>query len=390
MYIETLIADLEHKLSWLLKGKFWLWKIIFVSVFLFIIVDFSGNASKLIYFRDFWDNEFVKGELDETHKIIKEQSVDYFSFFKSGKDVSIPSYQHEAKMKFRLFLPTLVRIFGEKHFATWLYLLAVALGFVYLYIIAKVSLKILGEDVNRLVVFFFMAGFASLYAGAGSFIMDISPYGDFFAFLFLLLSIYFKNPLLVFGFCQLAFWVDERALVNAIYVILWWTFTILPDKEVKFKISIQALATVISGIIYLAIRWYITTSYKLYDTVYIGEFVSTFYENIKMLSLRFWAGFEGMWLLILLALVILLKEKKYFLLIALAGSLVATVSFAFIAYDVNRGISYGFLAILLSLMICKKYLSEKELKYILLICFIVSVLSPTLNRFRLTGGWQFM
>ncbi|MEA5140911.1 hypothetical protein [Arcicella rigui] len=390
MYIEALIADLEKKLSFLLSGKFWIWKIIFVSVFLFVVVDFSGNPSKLIYYRDFYDNEFVKGELDSTHAIIREQSIDYFAFFRSGKDASIPSYKHEAKLKFRLFLPTLVRIFGQKHFAAWLYGLAIALGFLYLYLITKVVIKILGEKENRLLIFFFIAGFANLYAGAGSFILDISPYGDFFAFLFLLLSVYFKNPLLIFGFCQLAFWVDERALVNAIFVIIWWTFSILPDKDLKFKISTQALATAISGIFYLGVRWYLTTSYKLYDTIYIGEFISTFYENIKMLSLRVWFGFDGMWLLILLGLVILYREKHYFLLTALAGSLIGTIAFAFIAYDVNRGMSYSYLAILLSLMICKKYLSEKELKYLLLICFIVSVLTPTLNKFRVVGGWQFM
>ena len=33
--------------------------------------------------------------------------------------------------------------------------------------------------------------------------------------------------------------------------------------------------------------------------------------------------------------------------------LATIIGFAFIAYDVNRGISYGFIAILLSLVICK-------------------------------------
>ena len=75
---------------------------------------------------------------------------------------------------------------------------------------------------------------------------------------------------------------------------------------------------------------------------------------------------------------------------AFLGSLITSVGFAFIAYDVNRGISYGFIALLLSLVICKKYLSEKELKYILIVCFLVSILSPTLNKFRLVGGGQLM
>jgi hypothetical protein len=388
MYIDSLIADLENRLSFILKGKYWLWKVTIVSILLFVVIDFSGNVSKLVYFKTLI-NDFIKqGTLDTTHTIIKAQSEDYFAFFKKGHDADIASYEHEAKMKFRLFLPTLVRVFGAKHFDIWLYFLAVGLGFFYIYTIAKISCKILGEETNRILIFFFVAGFTNLYAGGGSFILDIIPYGDFFAFFLLLLSIYFKNPIAIFLFCQGAFWVDERALINVIYVILWWTF--VADKEFKIKFSYQAVAAFISGIIYLGIRRYLTEYHHLPDTIYIGEFVATFYENIKMLSLRVWAGFEGMWLLVLLGLVILFREKNYQFLIPLLSALVISVSFALIAFDANRGISYGFIILLISLKIGKKYLSEKELKYLLLVCFLVSILSPTLSKYRIVGGTQLM
>jgi hypothetical protein len=140
----------------------------------------------------------------------------------------------------------------------------------------------------------------------------------------------------------------------------------------------------------VAIRQYLTVYHHLSDTTYIGEFITTFQENLKMLSLRIWAGFDGMWLLIIMGLIILWREKQYQFLSILFGSLIISVSFSFIAYDVNRGISYGFVALLLSLVICKNYLSEKELKYVLMVCFLVSILSPTLNKFRIVGGGQLM
>ncbi len=390
MYIDSLIADLEKRLSFLVRGKHWLWKVTFISVFLFIIIDFTGNISKVIYFKSFINDYVKQGRLDTAHSIIKAQSEDYFGFFKSGQDTNIESYRHEAKMKFRLFLPTLVRIIGANHFEIWLYFLTFILGFFYIYVTAKLASKILGENTNRILVLLFVAGFTNLYAGAGSFVLDIVPYGDFFAFLFLLLSIYTKNPLLIFAFCQCAFWVDERALVNAIFVMIWWAFTPFMDNKFVLKLNSQFLAVFISGIIYVGIRQYLTIHYQLHDGTYLGEFITTFKENLKMLSLRIWAGFDGMWLLIVMGLIVSWREKQYQFLFILLGSLIISISFAFIAYDVNRGISYGFIALLISLGICKNYLSEKELKYILIVCFLVSILSPTLNKFRMVGGGQLM
>jgi hypothetical protein len=390
MYIDSLITDIESRLSFLIRGKYWLWKVTFISVFLFIIVDFSGNISKVVYFKSFINDYVKQGKLDTAHSIIKAQSEDYFGFFKTGQDASIESYRHEAKMKFRLFLPTLVRIMGANHFEIWLYFLTFILGFFYIYVIAKLAANILGENTNRILVLFFVAGFTNLYAGGGSFVLDIVPYGDFFAFLFLLLSIYTRNPLLIFVFCQSAFWVDERALVNAVFVMLWWIFTPFDGNKFSLKLNAQLLAVFISGVIYVGIRQYLTIHYQLQDATYIGEFITTFKENLKMLSLRIWAGFDGMWLLIIMGLIVLWRERKYQFLFILLGGLIISISFAFIAYDVNRGISYGFIALLISLGICKNYLSEKELKYVLIVCFLVSILSPTLNKFRIVGGGQLM
>lgn len=390
MYIDSIITDIERRLFFLIRGKYWLCKVAFISVFLFIVIDFTGNISKVVYFKSFINDYVKQGKLDTAHSIIKAQSEDYFGFFKTGQDAEIESFRHEAKMKFRLFLPTLVRIIGANHFEIWLYFLMFGLGFFYIYIIAKLASKILGENTNRILVLLFVAGFTNLYAGGGSFVLDIVPYGDFFAFLFLLLSVYTRNPLLIFAFCQCAFWVDERALVNAVFVMLWWIF--IPFNENKFtvKFNTQLLAVLISGVIYVGIRQYLTIHYQLHDAIYIGEFITTFKENLKMLSLRVWAGFDGMWMLIVMGLIILWREKQYQFFAILLGSLIISISFAFIAYDVNRGISYGFISLLISLGICKNYLSEKELKYVLIVCFLVSILSPTLNKFRMVGGGQLM
>jgi hypothetical protein len=245
--------------------------------------------------------------------------------------------------------------------------------------VAKMSLKILGEDTNRILVLLFVVGFGNLYAGGGSFILDIVPYGDFFAFFFLLISIYSRNLLAIFICCQCAFWVDERALINAVYVILWWTIMPFSNKDFTIKFSFQALTVFLSGVVYVGMRQYLIASHHLDDTVYMEEFIGTFYENLKMLSLRVWGGFDGFWLLVILGLVILFREKQYKFLLALSGS-----------FDANRGISYGFIVLLFSLIICKKYLSEKELKYVLLVCFLVSILSPTLNKYRISGAGQLM
>ena len=390
MYIDSIIMSIEKRLSFLVRGKYWLWKVTFISVFLFVIIDFTGNVSKLVYFRTFVNDYIKQGRLDTAHSIIKAQSEDYFGFFRKGKQTGITSNQHEAKMKFRLFLPTLVRILGAKHFEIWLYFLTFILGFFYTYLIAQIASNILGENNNRVLVLLFVAGFTNLYAGAGSFVLDIVPYGDFFAFLFLLLSIYTRNPLLIFAFCQCAFWVDERALVNAIFVIIWWIFTPFVGNKFTLKWNSQLLAVFISGVIYVGIRQYLTMKYQLQDAIYIGEFITTFKENSKIISLRVWAGFDGMWVLIVMGLIILWREKQYQFLSILLGSLMVSISFAFIAYDVNRGISYCFIALLISLGICKNYLSEKELKYVLIVCFLVSILSPTLNKFRIVGGGQLM
>lgn len=362
-----------------------MWQVVITCMGLSIAHMVLSNPSAFRFFPHFWTTGLAGGEFD-AYVTLKAQAATFyqdlgFSHFDGSRYEPLG---HLAKMRFRLFLPFLVATLGLT-----LWLMQLLLSGAFIWVATAFTQRIVQDRPSTLL---FMLGFSLLYPVRSAW-LDITAYGDFFAYFFLLLAVYVNRPWLVFLTLQLAFWTDERALVNAAWVLLWYGLD-TAYRTGHYKVTGSQMAVVFSGLVYGVLRLLIARSvnHSFVDTAsaYASEFRFTYYENIKIVGFRLWSGFLGEWGLISLALVLLLYRRQYVLLVLFAGMLCLTVNLSFVVFDTNRAISYGYLAIFVALGVLVRNLSVTELRRLLLFTFLYMLLCPLPNRLRLPGGYTIM
>ncbi len=190
----------------------------------------------------------------------------------------------------------------------------------------------------------------------------------------------------------MAFWVDERAVANVFFVYAWWISIENRKNQVSEIIYPKTIGIVFSAVIlYLIGRVLLKNMYSLpQETNYYQEFSSTIYENIKYQGFRLWSGFEGFVGLFLLILINILLQKKYAETALLLSASFVSILVAFFAHDGNRGFSYALVFLFICLLQGSYYFTKKELLYLMLSIFGISLLFPMANHLRLPGGYMIM
>ncbi len=383
--LNTLEAKVEKKLI----SKHWEIKLAFFFFVLSIVINLLLNPSALIHFKAFWTSCLEAKEFD-VYSVIKIQSADISKSFLHFKNQQINPWSHESKMTFRLFLPVLAKVLNFKTITLSIYTFQILAGFLYLYLLVKFSYRLLKDKTTT---FIFLIGFTGLYA-SNAFFYDITGYGDSFAYLFILAAIYTSNPLLIFSFCFICTWIDERALVNLLFPIIWWQFVepyITKKNKLSFLPTFNVIMVILPIIVYSAIRIAISNHYQLLETDnHFIELKMTFLDNLKNFGFKLWSGFESFWLFITIGAALLLYKKEYTLLSIWMTAQSISIAFAFVAYDTNRSLSYGYLSIFIALVCLKKHLSATELKILLLFISLIALLFPSMNRMILPGHYILM
>lgn len=386
--LSGLLSHIDTLLETYLSSKFWIWNIIILCLALSFFHMILSNPSTLWAYNQFWKSVGAGREFD-AYLIIKKQASTFyqdlgFSHFSVNK---YESTGHIHKMRFRLFLPFLVATFHIKHIGLTIFIAQLLLSVAFLWLSTKFTERILR---NRINTFLFMLSFSLLYPTRSAW-LDVTAYGDFFAYFFLLLSIYVNRPLSIYICLQIAFWIDERALVNSIYILSWYILTAYYDAK-RYQFTKPQLVVILSVLTYIIFRYYLSHSiqHPLIEKPYWSEFLSTYYENIKVIGFRLWSGYLGNWFLIILAITLLLYERRYKLAIFFSGILLLTLNLSFVVYDVNRAISYGYVSIFIAICILRRSLNAIELRRLLLFVFVYMILSPLPNRLRLPGGYTIM
>lgn len=259
-----------------------------------------------------------------------------------------------------------------------IYCFQLALGIAQLYMVTRLVYTITKD---RLQAFYFTVGFAGLFSGA-AFYLDLYGFGDAFAYTFMTAALFFRKPSLIFLSVFLAALVDERALLNTSYIVLFhWIIANQHDARSLIDrwppIPPQVWAVVTSGFVYLAIRFYLTIHFQL-KTPYGGP--SPFFyvrEASKFFGIRLWTGFESFWILIMLMLFSLYQRRytspnAYRLLVILSFLLGITVLTFLLQGDHTRTAAYAFPILFISMIILPQELSQQELRSTL---FIISTLS---------------
>ncbi|WP_234736823.1 hypothetical protein [Tellurirhabdus bombi] len=357
----------------ILSGPYWLLKAVAVIVLVSIFFSLGQDLRRVAYLKNLFD--LIAGHPNPQlccyyWSDIAYQVTDMLMQKLTGWDTV-----HQANMRFRPVLPILWATFKS---IPVVYGLQVALGIAQIYMVCQIVYELV-ED--RVQAFYFTLGFGGIYTGV-AFFLDFYGFGDALAYAFMTAALYFHRPLLIFLALFLACWVDERALVNAAFIVLYHWLAPYKNKEKPLvfhfrQITPQAIAVLVGGAAYLAIRIYLTSRYQL-KTPFGGP--SLFFhvkEGIKTFGIRFWSGFESFWLLVF-AMLGLLYYRRNYLLLSLVGAFVMLTTFTILMQgDFTRTQAYGFPIFFIAIAVLKQELEPSELRVSLLtVALIASVFSP--------------
>jgi hypothetical protein len=366
----------EQKLDKFMQGKYWELRV----AVLVALLSFGSIFSNIVPLKHY--QEYFKALVEHREYFAYQTIVD------RAKDLTgdhiYPPLTGLNNRTFRLTQPLIVRILHLRPAMFWLYAMQLCCGLFFFYALIRFLNKIF-ED--KITTFYAVVAIATIYPGM-SFFIDFSGYGDFFSYFFLFLAIYFRNPLLIFAFSQMAFWNDERAFVSGAFVFLWWW--LVPqwqaEKPLNFKVNKQLLIIIFSWIFYWIVRKFILVDMLgMHDTYDSSEFKPNLFGNLQVFGFKIGWGLEGCWLLVLFTLMILLKNKDYLRTIFLYGTLFVIVILSLTIYDTTRSVSFAYMILFPCAVILKQNLNKTNLKNILLIIAILCFLHPLATKTSAMG-----
>ncbi len=369
--LTTPFRWLESKLQTFFDNRFWQVRLLLLAL--------TISAGTLLAFN------FIlvdKGLRNLYYEMLQPGSIGglfWDDIIKQGADPLTPkAYEagsHEANQTFRLTIP-LIAYLLHLNVAT-LYLLQLVVGMVFLWIVINIVNGILKD---RILTFYFLTGFTAIYAGA-NFYINYLGHVDAFPFCFMALAFYFRNPLLVLLFSQLSFWCDERAIINSSFIGLWFLIPFIDKYQTERKlnwklISPTILVLMVSGILYLAVRKWIELSFHLKIGHDNSLSIKSLVWSLSIFGDKVTRGLEGMWLIIGAACLILWQSKQFIKLLLFAGALGITLFITLLVADGTRALSFGFIAFFISLKILHESILSKQLKYLLIVSALVSLMFP--------------
>ena len=365
MLLENFYGSLLLWIEAQLSGKNWLWKLTFLAVALSLSLAFPPYSLLLDHLRsngvslDAW--VFIHNQAQD---ILHPKDMDY--------DV------RRENMIFRWTLPALSFLTG--HNVLLILMIQAVLGVLFLYKTAGYVYSVSGDKV---ITALFVVAIANIFVSVWAF-ADVHGYGDEFAFFFLLLALLSKNPLVIFLSLLIAFFTDERAVVAGGYLLLWWMGTKAYRNNnfgvpglLKSAFTGESLVVWVAWAIYFTIREYVQTTYfphHSYSTIGTPVLLANAHRN--GLGSSIWGAFEGTWLILIAAFVVLCLTRRYWLLLALMAGFAVLVATGIYVHDIDRALSYGFPFILLAVFILIETSSTSSVRLILFFTMVICVVHP--------------
>ena len=279
-----------------------------------------------------------------------------------------PDKMHEAKSTFRIAVPLIGKLLHLT--ATGLIYFQFVIYFLFLFVLYQVLKNTVQSKTETRLL---LLAFCFTYVGKSFF--NVTPFFDCYAFLFVLLTFYFKNPLLLFACSIVCFYTDERADLAVLFSVLWHSREQLSQTVNGIKKFIPTInsISIIAGLIFaLVLRLFLTQQYQVQVTwSMIG--VDAFLNNKNFIPLGLLMAFEGFWWLVLLSL---FTEKK--MVAGLNFILTCLVLLgAFMVYDLTRSVAYAFPAIFIAIFCVKNELSEISFQSLAILVLASCILIPT-------------
>lgn len=286
----------------------------------------------------------------------------------------IPAGTHAAKKVFRITVPLIIGLFSLTPLSV--YLMQFILGiftFAILYFLFQNILK------DRVSATLLSVGLGFIYFGKACFI-DLFSWFDGWAFFFLLLGMLVKHPTIIFVFTFSAAWTDERAVLILPILILFHqinNFSNFDTKQISsfININLRSLSVFLALVIYIAGRLLLSFHFDMHTPSVNANFMRMF-DQTDFWGFGIWSFLEGFWILVLMSLIVMLKNKDYLLFTFIMIPIIIFSIVANMVNDVTRSGSY--LVPILFIVIPYLYRSNdlNSMRRILLWSVTISFLFP--------------
>lgn len=289
--------------------------------------------------------------------------------------IDYPPGSHLAKKTLRVIIPSLVNVFGI-HSVMGIHLLMVGCNVLLLVGVASFLQRETGDC-----VFSFLAtcGFACIFPGTAGF-TDVKGWADVIPYLFLLGTVWFRQPWIIFFSLLFAGLGDERALVGSLFVILWWIWksegNAHPFSQLLRNPRIHAVLA--AWVSFFAVRVVLASVFGFETRLGVVGLTAFLSLPIEYFFLGSWSAFEAYWLLFPAVLMVLWVRGHRFYAMLLAGAVLANIAGSFLIHDITKSLGYSYVGALACLVFLHAEVSERgTLRLILGVLTVVCILAPT-------------
>lgn len=363
---DAILSCCEAAFALLAGRRLWLaWGVVLaIALSLFIsfprISFFLGTDSQIV---NFWP-------------VLERQAADPLA---TAGDQYKDHALHDAKLAFRLTLPLAMKVLH----IDWRAMLVIqyGLGVLLLWLVGKIAMDLFRDRIVALASVF---GVASIYAGKAAF-LQLGGMGDAFAFAFLTVAVAFRNPPVIAAAIVAACFTDERAMIVSPLVVLYWAMRNSDGRKPDW-FNLQTITVASAILLAGAIRLVLMFGYGLHIPMGAGKDVgfSVLPLNLPNVQYELPHVLAGLWLWLLVACVILVRNRWWFSLLAILVGTGAIVGVSFLVLDVDRSLAYSLPVLFVSMAVAAwAKLGRTDLRSIAILGFLISFAFPVNN---LLGG----
>ncbi len=278
-----------------------------------------------------------------------------------------PPGTHESQLTFRLTAPLLAKTFGLRRNGMLIFFAITGILILY------ASLHLAHEaSKSRRIALFVCLALACVWPGVAAFHELRGGYYDALALCLLLLALSTRRWVVAFLLVFAAAWTDERAVIASFFLLLY------PDagKGGLGGARPQVVSTLLACGAYAGARAYLAVIHS-YPAMPAGMGISVLADQLSIIPLAIWTGLGGAWILVVLALPLLLSQRRYLVALGFAGALTATAGGALLVADVTRSMAYCLPAVFVALSVLSRGRPEKQVERLAAIVAGISFIVPT-------------
>ena len=279
----------------------------------------------------------------------------------------------KAKKVFRLTGPLLMRVFQANSVGI------IAIQFIFnigLWILSYLLLERVLKD--KVAAYLFSIALSFTYFGRAGFFDLYYAWFDIFAFFGILLAMYSRHWLVVFGACLFSAWTDERGFIGLgiVFVYSYWA-NIDFDNPKYFKLNPKTMVVLAAMIAYLGVRKYLEVTYGM-KTPNEGAALGMLKRTYPLLPLGIFTFMEGFWIPVVLAFFLAFLKKHYLWIISVFICLFVFTLVAGSVTDITRSGAYALPVAIISIAYLLKYSSKTNLRLVALFTMCICMLFPML------------